>query len=233
MAHLDGNTLDHLWDFDNPTVSELRFREAADQADGIATDELRTQIARAIGLQGGFAEALTLLDGITSDDAIVRQRIALERGRVHNSSGDVASAISHFREAHHLAADQFLTVDAIHMLAMTDIANASTWYRNGLSLAQQSIDPRVRRWEGSLRNNFAWHLADANDLAGALHAFREAEEWFRAHGTDRQLHIARWSVAHMLRRLGERDAAREILLDLRAHDEPDSYVDEELELLGE
>ena len=232
MTHLDGNKLDQLWDFNDPAASEKRLRDAARDAEGVVADELRTQLARALGLQGRFAQALTLLEGISTNDAVVQQRIALERGRVFNSSGDVGPAISAFQEAYRLDADAFLTVDAIHMLAMTDMAQAETWYERGLEMARHAHDPRVRRWEGSLRNNHAWHLADEGNLDAALVAFREAEEWFREHGNDRQVHIARWSVAHVLRRLGRVDEAREILLDLKSGGAPDEYVDEELALLG-
>ena len=231
MAQLDGAWLDANWDFEDAAVSEQRFRDAISSMDGAAADELRTQIARALGLQGKFAEALNTMSAISSDDPVVKQRVALERGRVHNSAGDVAQAIPYFLEAQSLAADPYLTVDAMHMLAFTDIAKSEEWYRLAMEISQASTDPRVRRWQGSLLNNHAWSLADSGDLAGALGVFREAESWFREHGTLRQIHIARWSVAHVLRRLGEIDAAREILLDLKAQGEPDTYVDEELGLL--
>lgn len=231
MAQLDGAWLDANWDFEDAAASEQRFRDALPEMEDAAADELRTQIARALGLQGKFAEALNSLIAISSDDPVVRQRVALERGRVHNSAGDVAEAIPFFLEAQSLAADPYLTVDAMHMLAFTDIARAEDWYRQAMEIAQASADPRVQRWQGSLQNNYAWSLVENGDLSGALEVFREAESWFRAHGTPRQVHIARWSVAHVLRRLGEIDAAREILLDLKAQGEPDTYVDEELGLL--
>lgn len=231
MTYLDGAWLDTQWDFGDAAASERRFTAALPDMEGVAEDELRTQIARALGLQGNYAEALTMLNAISSDDPVVRQRVALERGRVQNASGNPAAAIPYFQEAQALAADTFLTVDAMHMLAFTDVAHAGAWYREAMELCRESRDPRVQRWQGSLQNNYAWTLADADDLQGALHVFREAEAWFRAHGTARQLHIARWSVAHLLRRLGSTDEAREILLDLKAQGEPDTYVDDELGLL--
>ena len=200
MAYLDGTELDRLWDFNDPAGSEQRLRAAADQAEGVATDELRTQIARALGLQGAFAEALTLLDGISTDDAVVQQRVALERGRAFNASDNVAQAISQFQEAYRLDADVYLTLDAIHMLAIIDKAAYQTWFERGLEIAQHAQDARVRRWEGSLRNNHAWNLADEGNLDAALQEFREAERWFREHGTPRQVEMAESYIAEILQR---------------------------------
>ena len=232
MVHLDGNTLDSLWDFSDPTTSEIRFREAlcSLSSSSPAADELRTQIARALGLQGQFAEGHTVLDGISSTDAVVRQRIALERGRLFNSAGDPTAARGYFLEARQLAADPFLTVDALHMLAIVE-PELDTWYTEGIAIVAESSDPRVQRWEGSLRNNQAWNLADAGREEDALAAFRDAEMWFGEHGTSEQLRIARWSVAHMLRRCGHTDEARAILEELCDQGDADRYVDEELALL--
>ncbi len=203
MAHLDGTQLDKLWDFDDPAATEERLRAALEQADGAMSDELRTQVARALGLQGAFAEALTMLDGISPDDAVVQQRIALERGRVLNASGEVAQAIAQFQEAYRVNADTYLTVDAIHMLGITDKAEAATWYERGLEIVQHSHDARVQRWEGPLRNDQAWNLADEGNLEAALQLFREAEAWFRAHGTPQQVQRAESSIAEVMKRMNK------------------------------
>ncbi|MCC2661587.1 MAG: hypothetical protein K0R37_2361, partial [Arthrobacter sp.] len=79
---LDQKTLDHLWDFDNPELSEQRFREAmADEKyDADERAELATQLGRAIGLQARFEEADALLDAIDSEDEpTIGIRIILER----------------------------------------------------------------------------------------------------------------------------------------------------------
>lgn len=201
MSHLDGTELDALWDFSDPAGSESRLRTAADSADGVAAAELRTQVARALGLQEQYTEAFTLLDGISTNDAVVQQRIALERGRVFNSSGDINSAIPQFQEAYRIDADTYLTVDAIHMLGIADEANEETWFQRGIELAQRSQDPRVRRWEGSLRNNHAWNLADAGNMEAALAEFQHAEEWYRQHGTPRQQELATQFVAEIQSRI--------------------------------
>ena len=231
MTHLDGNYLDTLWgDFD-PEPAGARFREALSTAEGTMADELTTQWARVCGLQGRFQQAHAVLDEIESSDPVVQQRILLERGRLHNSAGDALTARPLFQQAYVLDADPYLTVDALHMLAMVNPSNARYWYELGMKLAQESGDPRVQRWQGSLRNNWAWTLMENSLAQEALYEFIEAEEWFTQHGNARQVHIARWSVAHILRRLGRFEEALPILLDLKELDEPDTYVDEELEKL--
>lgn len=232
MPPLDGATLDALWDFNDPAGSHTRLERARDAASGTMRAELTTQIARALGLQQRFAEGHALLEAIADDHPIVRQRIALERGRLFNSAGYPDRAQSHFADARQIDADPFLTVDALHMLAIVDASHAEEWTAEGLNLASASKDPRVRRWEGSLLNNLGWTYADRDDLARALTTLKQAETWFAAHGTGHQIHIAQWSVAHILRRLGRTDEASIILERLRTNDPPDRFVDEELALLS-
>ena len=86
--------LDELWDFSDAAGSEARLRAAADaETDASTRAELQTQVARALGLQSRFDDADALLDSLTIDDAAVAARAALERGRVRNSSGDLAGAM--------------------------------------------------------------------------------------------------------------------------------------------
>ncbi|HET6241644.1 MAG TPA: hypothetical protein VFD99_06620, partial [Arthrobacter sp.] len=79
---LDQQTLDRLWDFDNPGLSEARFRAAAADPNFDADEraELATQLGRAIGLQGRFEQADALLDAIDGDEPTVAVRVLLERG---------------------------------------------------------------------------------------------------------------------------------------------------------
>lgn len=232
MTHLDSTYLDTLWgDFEAEPAAQ-RFREAINAAEGTVADELTTQLARATGLMERFVQAHALLDTIQTDDPVVQQRILLERGRLHNTAGDAFTARPFFQQAVEIDADPYLTVDALHMLAIVNPSNARYWYNWGLRMAQESDDPRVQRWEGSLRNNWAWTLVDNYLPEEALAEFFAAEEWFILHGTDQQIHIARWSSAHILRRTGRPEEARAILLDLKEHDAPDPYVDEELALLN-
>ncbi|MEP6817715.1 MAG: hypothetical protein ABI873_19430 [Marmoricola sp.] len=82
--------IDQSWDFEDPAGSEARFRALLVRAEGRDALVLRTQLARAIGLQGRYDEALGLLDLVGADTAgrpEVRVRERLERGRVLHTSG--------------------------------------------------------------------------------------------------------------------------------------------------
>jgi len=191
--------------------AEDRLRSLRDAAIGPVRDELSTQVARALGLQGRYAEAYAELDAIMSAAPVVLQRIALERGRLLNSSGRAEEAIAHFVEARRIDADLYLSVDALHMLAIADPANSEDWTRRGLHRALTSSDTEVEAWQGSLLNNHGWNLADAGREVEALHFLRRAETWFSEHGTVRQRVLARWSVAHLQRRTGDNEGARRTL----------------------
>ena len=90
---------DAMWDYQNPDVTEVKFKEilpllknsAEFTYDAEYHAELLTQIARAQGLQGKFAEAHKTLDEaeklLTEDLKTAKVRYLLERGRVYNSSG--------------------------------------------------------------------------------------------------------------------------------------------------
>ena len=184
--------LDVLWDFTDPAASESRLRLAAQSSEH--RDELLTQVARALGLQGRFDEAHELLDSLPNDHV----RVPLERGRLHNSAGDPALAIPFFREAAEHATG-FLKVDALHMLAIADQANAAEWTRAGLDAVAASDDPRTKRWATSLHNNYGWTLHAAGDLAGALRSFESALD---VAVTDQQRQYAAEAIAEITEELG-------------------------------
>ena len=97
--------LDALWNFEQPTASEARFRAEAPQHRAWSREavETATQLARALGLQRRFAEANKILDTIEPSlprlPARVRVRYLLERGRCENSSGRPAAAFGWFEQA--------------------------------------------------------------------------------------------------------------------------------------
>ena len=196
---LDQQTLDRLWDLDNPGLSETRFREALDDGtfDADERAELATQLGRAIGLQGRFEEADALLDLVDCEEPTVAVRVLLERGRVLNSSGHAAMAVPLFEQAAELAdhlGEEFLAVDALHMLAIADAAHAVTWTRSALEYASTVHDPRAKRWMVALHNNLGWTLHEAGRCTEAMVEFQLAEQWAERVGTPRQQELAREAI---------------------------------------
>lgn len=196
---LNQQTLDQLWAFDDPALSEARFRAAAseDRYDADERAELSTQLGRAIGLQGRYEEADALLDAIDGDEPTVAVRVLLERGRVLNSSGHPEMAVPLFEQAAELAdhlGEEFLAVDALHMLAIADSAHAETWTRSALEYASTVHDERTKRWLVALHNNLGWTLHDAGRCTEAMVEFQLAEQWAERVGTQRQQQLAREAI---------------------------------------
>ena len=88
-----------LWNPDDPAGSEARFRTAAETAEGTGRLVLLTQVARALGLQGRYAEAHAVLDQLAVDDDEVATRASLERGRLLRSAGEPDQARPHLEAA--------------------------------------------------------------------------------------------------------------------------------------
>lgn len=124
-------SIDALWDYGDPAASEARFFELR-QGLGAPQDharlmELDTQIARAQGLQGRFADALAMLETVHGrllpDENRATIRHELEFGRVLRSSGSPEAARPFFERAQALAeavGEDHLAVDARHMVALVE-----------------------------------------------------------------------------------------------------------------
>jgi len=242
--------IDSFWDFSNPSLSESRFREAADRVPESNTRlELLTQIARAQGLQRRIEEAHATLDAVernllpheaepSFDDA--RTRLHLERGRIFNSVNRRDKALPLFDRAFMVARDSgndHLAIDAAHMIAIVHGASnrateAMTWNRRALDLADSSTQPRARQWCASLHNNIGWTLHDAGDAAAALPHFQRALDCWIELGKAGDIRIARWCIARCLRSLGRINEAlgiqRELLNEATAAGSSDGFIHEEL-----
>lgn len=232
--------IDQLWDFNDPAASAERFRiRLAELAEtDPAHAALRTQLARALGLQRQFADGHILLDMLAAmplaPEAAIR--LLLERGRLYNSSGDPEQARPYFQEAWEQAmihgADA-LAIDAAHMLAIVaPPAEQLAWNLKALDLADRSAHPRAQRWRASLYNNLGWTYHDQGDFATALDYFERGVALRRQQGQAREEQIARWCVGRALRSLGRLAEAlaiqRALLAEYEASGEPDGYVFEEL-----
>lgn len=215
-----------LWDFSDPVGSESRFRAELAGAGPAEARVLGTQLARALGLQGRFAEAHAVLDRLTDPDAgdpELVTRVALERGRLHRSAGDDDAARPHFQRAETTARAGGLDplhIDALHMLALVqERAEAMATTERALASARASADPAARAWEASLLNNLGMVHADAGDWTEALATFEEALAVRRRAQDVESEQIARWMVAWTLRNLGRTREALTIQRALRAEHE--------------
>jgi tetratricopeptide (TPR) repeat protein len=175
-------TLDELWDFADPVGSEQRIRAADTNRFALRADrnELSTQVARALGMQGRHEEALHLLDLIDDGgEPVVLVRILLERGRVLLAAGQAADAMPLFEDAAHLAAESgldYLAADAMQMAAATDPYAAAEWAETGLAVVDRSSDPLVRRWAPGFHLLLARAMEDQGEDEAAAEQFRLAGE---------------------------------------------------------
>ncbi len=236
---------DALWNFDDPALSERRFREsiAALEPGSIDRLETETQLARAIGLQMKFDDAHRVLDGVESAASEhetphprLAVRIALERGRVHNSSGKRELALPLFATAYETAVaagEDALAVDAAHMIAIAESPErAMVWNERALALSQRSADPRARRWRASLLNNRGWTRHGEGAYEAALELFEQALDARREQGSAGAIRVARWCVARCLRSLNRIEEAlglqRSLARELEGSSASDGFVDEEI-----
>lgn len=223
--------IDALWNIDDPVAGYNALTEALAQHPDSA-DELHTQIARSLGLQGKFEEGWAELVKVSSEPShIVAVRVQLESGRLKNSSGDPQASRPYFEQALQLATEgnfDFYAIDSAHMLGIVTSGQESLdWNERALAMAKESQDERARRWRGSLLNNIGWTYHDMGRYTEALERFEEAVDFHENIGNSKRLRIARWTVARCLRSLGRYTEALSILEDLIQYPEA-GYVSEEM-----
>jgi tetratricopeptide (TPR) repeat protein len=200
-----------LWDFDDLSATERRFREQLDNEDSpVGRAEVLTQLARIEGLRGEFDRGERLVEEAASlggTSAVARARIDLERGRLRRSSGDSGSALPLFERAFETAlqaGELFIAVDAAHMAAIAtpDDDAIAAWTNRGIELAD-GAEPSVRYWLGPLLNNLGWHHFEKGEYDQALVAFQRAlRERERDPENSQAIELALYSVAKALRSLG-------------------------------
>lgn len=245
--------IDELWDFQNPELSEQRFRAALVDADPDSALLLKTQIARSYSLRQEYEVARNILAEFERESAgasaEVRVRYHLELGRTYVSAAHPPESISDagkqvarksFQHAYEYAdAAQLdaLAIDALHMMAFVDTDPEAQlgWARKALAVADASDQPAAKRWKASLLNNAGHALHQLQRYEEALAEFRAAAV-LREQGSNAwATHVAHWMVAWTLRALERTDEAIDIQLRLaaerKAAGEPDPFVFEELEKL--
>jgi len=244
-------TIRDKWDFHDPATSEGRFVAMLDSVAGdpVAQAIVRTQVARAQGLQRRFDDANATLDTVETQVKALpagrpaihaRARLDIERGRALNSGGDPGRARPLFEQAFteaDSAGQAALAVDAAHMVAIaagndSAASDALAWNERALAMAESSNDPEARKWRASLLNNLGWTYHEAKDYDKALALFERALAAREEMGDERNTREARWCVARCLRSLGRFDEAlaqqQALEKECAAAKEPDGYVFEEL-----
>lgn len=240
-----------MWDFGNPSLSEERFRAALIDANADDQLILWTQIARTFGLRKNFEEAREVLASVeprlseACPEAVVRYWLELGRtycspAHAEETQTDEAKELGRqaytaaFKAAEGARLD-YLAVDALHMMTMvdTDPEGQIRWNQSALSYMEQSDQPEVKKWAGSLRNNLGYALHLAGRYGEAIAEYEKSKAAREAAGNISGARIARWMIARTLREMGRLDDALSIQLQLESEfdeaGEPDVYVFQELE----
>ena len=242
-----------LWEFNNPALSEQRFKAKLAGASGDDVLILQTQIARSHGLRRDFEAARKLLADVQPQlagaSAEARVRHALEWGRAHASGrhppGFVdeaakAEARRSWQQALQLARQaqlDDLAIDAIHMFAFIDTtpAQQQQWAEEALAVVLSSTQAAAQRWQASVRNNLGYALQLQGRHVEALTQFQQALALRRTAGNAHNTLVAGYMVAHSLRLQGRGEEAlvmqQQLLRDSEALGAADPYVLDELALL--
>ena len=245
MSQTNLPAFDKLWDYDNPSETENKFREilplAENSGDTAYLIELLTQIGRTQGVQMKFEDAHKTLDRAEKllNDTFKRPKIRylLERGRTYNSSRVYDRARDLFLEAYDLAkscSEDYLKVDAAHMMGIVEKGDESLkWNEIAIKDAENSDSANAKNWLGALYNNTGWAYHDMGQYEKALELFEKNVVWHTVRNSKTELIIAKWCVARTLRSLNKVEEALEKQLDLKnevsekGYDE-DGYIYEEI-----
>ena len=239
---LEQRVLD-TWDFADPAATAEHFRRAADEEPtNEASAVLRTQQARATGVAGDFEAASRILEEIESaglDESAThaRARLAIERGRVLNSTGDPAACRGVLRRSpspghgrrRWWARPRRPAHERYRRQRSRRTGSSPALERAGAVRGRGVRGPAIRRWRGPVLNNLGWDLHDAGRPEEALAVFERAVEVREEAGQAAEALIARWCVGRTLRTLGRYDEALALMRELAA--EPgarEEYVHEEI-----
>ena len=233
--------VDALWDYDQPALSETRFRDALKTESGDDALELQTQIARTFSLRREFTQAHGALDAVQrrmSDKTrpTVRVRYLLERGRTFRSAGELAKSRPLFLEAWQISDKEKLTllaIDAAHMMGIIESGDeAQRWNERAMAVAMASNVPRAIRWRGSLANNMGHTERERGNLDAAMKHFQASLTAFQLTRSGSQIRLAKWQIANVMRMQKRYDEALALQLaiekDAAEAAEADGYVFEEI-----
>ena len=233
--------IDALWDYNQPAVSEARFRDALKTESGDDALELETQIARTFSLRSEALKAHAFLDTVQrrineKTRPAARVRYLLERGRTFQSAGEALKARPLFFEAWQLGDKEKLTllaIDAAHMMAIVETGDeAQRWNERAMALAMGSLTPRAIRWRGSLANNMGHTERERGNFDAAMKHFQASLTAFQLTRSSSQIRTAKWQIANVMRLQKRYDdaLAMQLLIEAEAAEaqQPDGYVFEEI-----
>lgn len=233
--------IDALWDYNQPAVSETRFRDALKAESGDDALELETQIARTFSLRREFTQAHAMLDTVQrrmseKTRPTVRVRYLLERGRTFRSANQAVKARPLFLEAWQIGDREKLTllaIDAAHMMGIVETGDeAQRWNERAMALAMSSNVPRAIRWRGSLANNMGHTERERGNLDAAMKHFQASLTAFQLTRRASQIRAAKWQIANVMRMQKRYDEALalQLVIETEAAEaaEPDGYVFEEI-----
>jgi tetratricopeptide (TPR) repeat protein len=225
-----------LWDLEDPGASSERFRQAVREATDDADKALAlTQVARALGLQGRFADARAALaeaDALLPVTGKQRAQYWIEWGRIENDEHHLVEALSCFQRSLALAADaqdEYLAVDAAHMIAIVVPKEERPERAEfALSLARKAPDERTRHWSGTISNNLGWTYMESGQPENAVPCFRESLACRLAQNESTPIRLARYALGCALRASHHLEEAVFVLNEALAMGGSVGYIEEEL-----
>ncbi len=227
---------DAYWNYSDSKATEEKFREILSSAQDINyIAELKTQIARTLGLQRKFEDGHLLLSEIENDliqnNPQIATRYYLEKGRLYNSNNEKADAIKMFEKATDIANKNeldFYHLDALHMLGIATTDEVSlAWNEKAIDTAEKAKEERAKNWLGSLYNNTGWTYFDMKNYEKATALFHKCLFWNIDKQRDANARIAKYSIAKCKRMMQKNDEALFILHEIEGVGD-DGYIYEEL-----
>ena len=229
---------DAYWNYSDPKSTEEKFTEillSSDNTNELYKAELKTQLARTLGLQRKFNDGHEMLNSIDAslidENAQLATRYFLEKGRLYNSNNEKEKAIPEFLKATECAKLNqldYYQVDALHMLGIASQAEDSlSWNEKAIEAAETATELRAKNWLGSLYNNTGWTYFDMKEYDKAIDLFQKCLFWNIDKNRVGAVRIANYSMAKCYRMQGKNDKALTILEEIEAG-EPDGYIHEEL-----